>query len=123
MGASVQLTVKLKEIGYPVFDTAVYTGKDTVCKFVKDTVDTRFTMTVNLYDEIDMLTPNDFDTMHLEERDELLTLYSIEEIETFESFEGDYNDYIDQILKTILDDFEEYMTKFEDQNVFLEVYV
>jgi len=140
MGANLQYQVPLKLIGH-IFDKVEYDSGSEV-KFIRETSESKYTLLINLYNEVDgLLSKADFEMieyyrskleraelhddaeMVAELKQTLAEDYDAEKIKDYDQYEGDYSDYLLAAGKQILEEFEDFVEDWEDKEVFIETWL
>ena len=140
MGANLQYQVPLKIIGN-IFDKVERDSGPNV-RFIRETSESKYTLTINLYNELDgLLSQADFemieymrtkleraelhdDTEMVKElKQSLAEDYTEDKIADYDEFGGDYDKYIITAAKKVLEEFEDFVDDWEDEQVFIETWL
>lgn len=140
MGANLQYQVPLKIIGN-IFDKVERDSGPNI-RFIRETSESKYTLTVNLYHKLDgLLTQADFESIEyyrekieraernddeemVKEMKQVLSEdYTAEQIADYDEFGGDYDEYITTAAEKVLAEFEDFVDDWEDEQVFIETWL
>lgn len=140
VGANLQYQVPLKIIGN-IFDKVERDSGPNI-RFIRETSESKYTLTVNLYHKLDgLLTQADFESIEyyrekieradrnddeemVKEMKQVLSEdYTAEQIADYDEFGGDYDEYITTAAEKVLAEFEDFVDDWEDEQVFIETWL
>lgn len=140
MGANLQYQVPLKSIGH-IFDQVERDSGPNI-RFIRETSESKYTLTINLYHKLDgLMTQADFESIEYyrnkieradrnddaemvnEMKQVLSEDYTAEQIADYDEFGGDYDEYILTAAKKVLEEFEDFVDDWEDEQVFIETWL